>query len=175
MTCSDDGVFHIHKALGLEALIRLGHWFPRWSPHMAHGFGYPLYNFYAPLSSYVLAGIHNLGPIYPLALHIALGICITLSGLAVFYLVRDYWGPWSGLAAAVVYQTSPYLAFNVLFRGALAETMALSLMPICLWAMDRTLRHTSIKWATIASFSFGALIYTPVSYTHLTLPTSDLV
>ena len=130
MTCSDDGVFHIHKALGLEALIRLGHWFPRWSPHMAHGFGYPLYNFYAPLSSYVLAGIHNLGPIYPLALHIALGMCITLSGLAVFYLVRDYWGPWSGLVAAVVYQTSPYVAFNVLFRGALAETMALSLMPI---------------------------------------------
>ncbi len=160
MTCSDDGIFHIHKALGLEALIKLGHWFPRWSPHMAHGFGYPLYNFYAPLSSYVLAGIHNLGPIYPLALHIALGMCITLSGLVVFYLVRDYWGPWSGLAAAVVYQTSPYMAFNVLFRGALAETMALSLMPMCLWAMDRTLRHTSIKWATIASFSFGALIYT---------------
>ena len=160
MTCSDDGVFHIHKALGLETLIKLGHWFPRWTPHMAHGFGYPLYNFYAPLSSYLLAGIHNLGPIYPLALHIALAMCITLSGLAVFYLVRDYWGPWSGLAAAVVYQTSPYLAFNVLFRGALAETMAISLMPIALWTMDRALRRTSTQWAALASLSFGALIYT---------------
>ncbi len=170
MTCSDDGVFHIHKALGLETLIKLGHWFPRWTPHMAHGFGYPLYNFYAPLSSYVLAGIHNLGPIYPLALHIALGMCIALSGLAVFYLVRDYWGPWSGLVAAVVYQTSPYVAFNVLFRGALAETMAISLMPICLWAMDRTLRRTSTKWAAITSFCFGALIYTHSATALLVAP-----
>ena len=160
MTCSDDGVFHIHKALGLETLIKLGHWFPRWTPHMAHGFGYPLYNFYAPLSSYLLAGIHSLGPIYPLALHIALAMCIIFSGLAVFYLVRDFWGPWSGLAAAVVYQTSPYLAFNVLFRGALAETMALSLMPIAFWTMDRALRRTSTQWAALASLSFGALIYT---------------
>ncbi len=64
MTCSDDGMFHIHKALGLETLIKLGHWFPRWTPHMAHGFGYPLYNFYAPLSSYFLAGIHSLGPMF---------------------------------------------------------------------------------------------------------------
>jgi hypothetical protein len=160
MTCSDDGVFHIHKALGLETLIKLGHWFPRWTPHMAHGFGYPLYNFYAPLSSYLLAGIHNMGAIYPLALHIALGMCIAFSGLAIFYLVRDFWGPWSGLSAAVVYQTSPYLAFNVLFRGALAETMAISLMPIALWTMHRTLRRTSIRWAALASLSFGALIYT---------------
>ncbi|HCU80715.1 MAG TPA: hypothetical protein DGN60_06080 [Chloroflexi bacterium] len=170
MTCSDDGVFHIHKALGLETLIRLGHWFPRWTPHMAHGFGYPLYNFYAPLSSYFLAGIHSLGPIYPLALHIALGICIVLSGLAVFYLVRDYWGPWSGLAAAVVYQTSPYVAFNVLFRGALAETMALSIMPIAVWAMDRTLRNKSTKWAVVASLSFGALIYTHSATALLVAP-----
>ena len=170
MTCSDDGVFHIHKALGLETLIKLGHWFPRWTPHMAHGFGYPLYNFYAPLSSYFLAGIHSLGPIYPLALHIALGVCIILSGLAVFYLVRDYWGPWSGLTAAVVYQTSPYLAFNVLFRGALAETMALSIMPIAVWAMDRALRNKSTKWSVVASLSFGALIYTHSATALLVAP-----
>jgi len=86
MTCSDDGVFHIHKALGLETLIKLGHWFPRWTPHMAHGFGYPLYNFYAPLSSYVLAGIHNLGPIYPLALHIALVCALPCLGWLYFIL-----------------------------------------------------------------------------------------
>ena len=107
--CSDDGLFHIHKAVGLEAVIELGHWFPRWSPHMAHGFGYPLYNFYAPLGSYVLAGLHALGFIYPVALHVIFGLCILLSGMAVFALVRNWWGPWAGMAAAVVYETSPYL------------------------------------------------------------------
>ncbi len=159
-TCSDDGVFHMHKALGLEAAIQLGHWFPRWSPHMAHGFGYPLYNFYAPLGSYMLAGLHALGFIYPLALHIALALCILLAGLAVFALVRDWWGPWAGLAAAVVYQTSPYLAFNVLFRGALAETLALVWLPLILWTLDRALRRESLRWGALATLCFAALIYT---------------
>ena len=159
-TCSDDGIFHIHKALGLEAAIQLGHWFPRWSPHMAHGFGYPLYNFYAPLSSYMLAGLHALGFIYPLALHIAFAMCILLSGLAMFTLVRDWWGPWAGMAAAVVYQTSPYMAFNVLFRGALAETLALVWLPLILWTMDRALRHVSLRWSALAALCFAALVYT---------------
>ena len=159
-TCSDDGIFHIHKALGLEAAIQLGHWFPRWSPHMAHGFGYPLYNFYAPLGSYMLAGLHALGFIYPLALHIAFAMCILLSGMAVFTLVRDWWGPWAGLAAAVVYQTSPYMAFNVLFRGALAETLALVWLPLILWTMDRALRRVSLRWGALAALCFAALIYT---------------
>ena len=159
-TCSDDGVFHMHKALGLEAAIQLGHWFPRWSPHMAHGFGYPLYNFYAPLGSYMLAGLHALGFIYPLALHIALALCILLAGLAVFALVRDWWGPWAGLAAAVVYQTSPYLAFNILFRGALAETLALVWLPLILWTLDRALRRESLRWGALATLCFAALIYT---------------
>ncbi len=159
-TCSDDGVFHIHKALGLEAAFQLGHWFPRWSPHMAHGFGYPLYNFYAPLGSYILAGLHALGFIYPLALHIAFVLCILLAGLAMFALVRDWWGPWAGLAAAVVYQTSPYLAFNVLFRGALAETLALVWLPLILWTLDRALRRESLRWGALAALCFAALIYT---------------
>ncbi len=159
-TCSDDGIFHIHKALGLEAAIQLGHWFPRWSPHMAHGFGYPLYNFYAPLGSYTLAALHALGFIYPLALHIAFALCILLAGLAVFILVRDWWGPWAGLVAAVVYQTSPYLGFNVLFRGALAETLALVWLPLILWTLDRALRRNSLRWGALAALSFAALVYT---------------
>ena len=158
--CSDDGLFHIHKAVGLEAVIELGHWFPRWSPHMAHGFGYPLYNFYAPLGSYVLAGLHALGFIYPVALHVIFGLCILLSGMAVFALVRNWWGPWAGMAAAVVYETSPYLAFNVLFRGALSETIALFWLPMTLWAIDRALRQESPRWGTIGALCFGALIYT---------------
>ena len=51
MTCSDDGAFSVHKALGLELAIQMGDWFPRWSPHMAHGFalaqhGYPAEDIY---------------------------------------------------------------------------------------------------------------------------------
>ena len=137
---------------------------------MAHGFGYPLYNFYAPLGSYILAGLHALGFIYPLALHIAFAMCILLSGIAVFTLVRDWWGPAAGLAAAVVYQTSPYMAFNVLFRGALAETLALVWLPLILWTMDRALRRVSLRWGALAALCFAALVYTHNASALLSAP-----
>src|SRR5258708_15203197 len=92
LTCSDDSAFHIGRAVNLEALIRAGHYFPRWSPYMAHGFGYPFFNYYAPLSSYVLVLIHNLGFIYPNALYIAFGLSLWLAGLATYALSRDWFG-----------------------------------------------------------------------------------
>src|SRR3972149_5917206 len=96
LTCSDDGFFHIAKAVTLEALIRSGHFFGRWSPYMAHGFGYPYFNYYAPLA-----------------------------GLPTSAFVRERWGGPAGVAAAVVYLTAPYFAFDILCRAALAETFAL--------------------------------------------------
>ncbi|MBI4316664.1 MAG: hypothetical protein HY679_12085 [Chloroflexi bacterium] len=139
LTCSDDGFFHIAKAVSLEALIRAGHFFGRWSPQMAHGYGYPYFNYYGPLASYLLIALHSLGLIYPAALHLFLGLCIALAGLATYAFVREWWGDAAGVAAAVVYLTAPYLAFDVLYRAALAETFALVWPPVILYTLHRAL------------------------------------
>ena len=139
LTCSDDGFFHIAKAVSLEALIRAGHFFGRWSPQMAHGYGYPYFNYYGPLASYLLIALHSLGIIYPAALHLFLGLSIALAGLATYAFVREWWGDAAGVAAAVVYLTAPYLAFDVLYRAALAETFALVWPPVILYALHRAL------------------------------------
>ena len=109
MTCSNDGVFHIHKAVALEAALRLGDWYPRWEPHMAHGYGYPLFNFYAPLGSYLLVALHQLGLIYPLALNLALAMCVLAAGLGAFAAAREWYGTWAGVAAGVARQPRPGL------------------------------------------------------------------
>lgn len=163
LTCSDDGFFHINKAVALEQLIRAGHWFGRWSPQMAHGFGYPYFNYYGPLASYVLIAVHNLGFIYPVAFHILLGLCIWLAGLAAYAFVREWWGEAAGVAAAVMYLTAPYLAFDILYRGALAETFALIWPPIILFTLHRALtapsRRQAASYIILASLSFAALVY----------------
>jgi len=33
--------------------IQDGIWYPRWSPNFAFGYGYPFFNIYAPISSYI--------------------------------------------------------------------------------------------------------------------------
>jgi 6-pyruvoyl-tetrahydropterin synthase related domain len=170
LTCSDDSAFHIGRAVNLEALIRAGHFFPRWSPYMAHGFGYPFFNYYAPLSSYVLVLIHNLGFIYPNALYIAFGISLWLAGLATYALARDWFGEAAGVAAAVVYLSAPYFAYDILFRGNLAESFALIFPPLILFALHRALRPVATgtplraslftRWLFLAALAFAGLLYT---------------
>ena len=175
MICSDDGPFHIHKAIVLEQVIRAGHFFGRWMPQMAHGFGFPHFNYYAPLASYLLIGLHDLGLIYPAAFYLFLFLCVWLAGVGTYWFVREWWGDAAGLAAAVVYMTAPYLAFDIMIRGALAETFALVWPPIILFTLHRALsRHWELVngnrksgfwslrfglWDFLAAFAFAALMY----------------
>ena len=56
--CTDDRTFHLFKAVELGSLLDAGHMFPRWAPHMAQGYGYPFFNYFGPLSSYVVVALH---------------------------------------------------------------------------------------------------------------------
>lgn len=139
LTCSDDSAFHIGRAVNLEKLIDTGHWFPRWSPYMAQGYGYPFFNYYAPLSSYVLVALHKLGFIYPVALHLAFFFSLWFAGLATYAFTRDWWGEAGGVVAAVVYLSAPYFAYDILFRGNLAESFALIFPPLILFTLHRAI------------------------------------
>ncbi len=67
--CSDDFLLHTLRTAQLESLLREGVLYSRWAPAMARGYGYPFYNFYAPLSYYVaallsLTGLGNLNAVF---------------------------------------------------------------------------------------------------------------
>lgn len=171
LTCSDDSAFHIGRAVNLEALMDSGHFFPRWSPYMVHGYGYPFFNYYAPLTSYMLVALHKLGLIYTAAFHVALFLCLWTAGLATYALAREWWGETGGLASAVVYLTAPYFAYDTLFRGNLAESFALALPPLILFMVHRALkteiRDSTLRveigrftWSLGAALSFAALMLT---------------
>ncbi|MBI3240954.1 MAG: hypothetical protein HYZ49_01510 [Chloroflexi bacterium] len=184
LTCSDDNPFALARAVNLEQLIRDGHIFSRWSPHMAHGYGFPFYNYYGALSSFALVAIHSLGFIYPTALHILFGLCIWGAGLGAYAFAREWWGEAGGVVAAVLYLTAPYLAFDILFRGALAETLALVWLPLILFTLHRALNspthasHSSFgvwnwgfgTWGFLASLSFAALMFTHNTSSLAALP-----
>lgn len=171
-TCSDDGFFHIAKAVTLEQMIRDGQPFGRWSPEMAHGFGYPYFNYYAPLPSYILIAIHSLGFIYPVALHIFFALCIWIAGLATYFFVRDWMNNAAGVAASVVYMTAPYFAFDILFRSALAESFALVFPPLILFFVYRALKANSLFTfhSLFAALALAALLYTHNITALITLP-----
>ena len=154
-----DTLIHFYRLVELDHLIRHGCLFPRYAPDLAYGFGFPLFNFYAPLSYYAamlfrLAGM-DFGPAL-LATFAALILC---AGLGMYAWAAQVWGKRAGLVSAAAYVTAPYLLYNVYHRGALAEVLAMALMPAILWAVTRLARTGSGKRLTLATLLYAALVF----------------
>jgi hypothetical protein len=160
VTCSHDGAFHLLRLVEGDHLIRHGHLYPRWAPDMAYGYGYPLFNFYAPLSFYLAEVLHLLGLSFVTTWNGTLALCLLTSGLFAYLLARDWMPEHGALVAAAAYMLAPYTFYDIYFRGNLAESMALTLLPLPLWAFGRLVRSEQARYLALASFSLGLLLLT---------------
>lgn len=160
LACTDDAAFHLLRLTQLDHLIRQGVWYSRWSPAMAQGYGFPFFNFYAPLS-YYLAEISSLivGSLY-WGMRLTLALGVIGGGLAAYRLARDHFHPAAALLAAICYMYAPYQGYDIYFRGNLAESIAWPLLPLALWSMGRLARSGQRHWLAAATLSYGAVLLT---------------
>ena len=139
MTCSDDGGHYLVRLVELDHCLRQGTPWPRWTPDLVYGYGYPLFNFFPPLSFYPAEFFHLLGLSFAQAWNAALALYILLAGMTMYLLVKDLFGETAAWVAAVAYMYAPYQLYNALNRGNLGEALALPLLPLTLWAFRRLL------------------------------------
>ena len=160
LPCSDDAAFHLLRLTQLDHLLRQGVCYSRWAPDMAQGYGFPFFNFYAPLSYYfaeltsLLVGNLNLG----MRLAFALGFYLT--GLTTYLLARDHFSRPAALVTAVAVIYAPYFAYDVYFRGNLAESLAWPLLPLALWAIGRLARTNDRRYLLVTAVSYAAILLT---------------
>lgn len=160
LPCSDDAAFHLLRLTQLDLLLRQGVWFSRWAPDMAQGYGYPLFNFYAPLSYYPAALIAYLGAGLNFGLRLTFALSIWGAGVSTYRLARDFTSRPAALAAATAILYAPYLGYDVYFRGNLAESVAWALLPLSLWTLGRLARTGGWGWLAAAAGSYAAVLLT---------------
>ncbi|NIO69954.1 MAG: hypothetical protein GTN71_13245, partial [Anaerolineae bacterium] len=56
-----DGALHLYRTVELDQCWQDGVYYPRWAPDLFLGYGYPIFNFYAPLLYYLAEVLHVLG------------------------------------------------------------------------------------------------------------------
>lgn len=164
LTDSADGLLHLYRILQLDALWQDGIFWTRWLPDVGYTYGLPLFTYYAPLSYYLATPLHLLGIPLTLTLNLALAAALLSGGLGMFLFTRALlqtyaprarpWPPSGSLAApaalvaAVAFVYAPYVLFNALERGNLAEQWALAFAPFALWFLVRLARApTGWNWA----------------------------
>ncbi len=139
--------------------IQDGVLYPRWSPDIAFGYGYPLFNIYSPLAFYLSEVFHLLGLDLVSAIKVVFGLAFILSGVTMYLFVRRLMGSWAGLVAGLVYVYIPYHISDVYVRGAFAESVALVFFPLILWCFYETVERPRLTALLGAGLSYAGLIF----------------
>ena len=82
-----DSPFLLQRLHQMTAALADGHFPVRWMPDANYGYGYPFYNYYAPLSIYIAAAFRFLGFSFVRAIHLAQLAGFVVAGLGLFVML----------------------------------------------------------------------------------------
>ncbi len=170
-----DAELHVYRAAELGHTLRGGAFYPRWAPDLYLGYGYPIFNYYAPLT-YYLANLFDLLP----GLDIVGGVkAVFILGLlfasvGAYLLGRELFGPLAGMLGAASFAFSPYVVFiDSHARGDLAEHFSICLIPLVFYVFHRLMSGAGGRGALLGSVL--ALAATVFSHALLGLVTGVLL
>lgn len=123
-------------------------------------YGEPLFNYYAPLSYYAGALVKVLGFSYLETVKILFGLGFVLSGAAMFFLARKFFGNTGGFLASIFYIYAPYHSVDVYVRGALSESWALIFFPLIFLSLYNLSQLQTRKNLVLFALSLAGLFYT---------------
>ncbi|NKQ37690.1 MAG: hypothetical protein HF973_19025 [Chloroflexi bacterium] len=161
-----DSPFLLQRVQQLVTAVAQGHFPARWMPDANYGYGYPFYNFYAPLSIYVTAVFRFIGFSYVRSIQLSQLAGFLTAAVGMFYLARRWFrSDWAGLLASVAYTFAPFHMVNVYVRGdSLAEFWAMAFYPLILLAADVLIQrfregqpHNG-RYAALLALAYAALI-----------------
>ena len=139
--------------------IQDGILYPRWSPDITFGYGYPLFNIYGPLAFYLAEAFHLLGLDLLWAIKMVFATSFVLSGLTMYLFVRRLMGGWAALLAGLVYVYVPYHIGDIYVRGAFAESVAIVFFPLILWTFYETVENPRPLALAGGALSYAGLVF----------------
>ena len=131
-----DGYFPMHddtqpaRVFALSQELKRGIFPVRLVSLLGYGYGYPIFNFYAPLPYYLGALLYLSGLDLIIAAKMMFIIGSLLAGIFMYILVQSQAGPAVAIASSLFYLYAPYHAVNMYVRGAVGEYYAYAFLPL---------------------------------------------
>ncbi|MBI2614069.1 MAG: hypothetical protein HYW62_04845, partial [Candidatus Levybacteria bacterium] len=130
------GFFPMHddtqvaRVFEMGKVLRNGVFPVRIVPDLGYGYGYPLFNFYAPLAYYIGGLFVLLGFDALAATKIMMALGVFLAGVFMYLLAREFFGRLGGIISGLFYVYAPYHALDIYVRGDVAEFWAYAFIPL---------------------------------------------
>lgn len=155
-----DARHSIFYLVEFDQTLRDGFLWPRWSPDFAFGYGYPLFNLYAPLAIYAAELIHLLGVNMVWSVKTIYILATIGAGAGMYGFVRRLFGANAALVAGLAYMFAPFHLVEIFVRSAYAEYVSLAILPLVLWAFTELVAAPSFRRMALAGASYGVLALT---------------
>jgi hypothetical protein len=153
-----DGALHFHRVAQLERALRSGILYPRWAPDLGLGFGFPLFNYYAPLSYYFVLPLRWMGFSLSTAFSASLGLALWGLALAMYLWVRDLWGELAGIVAAFAAIYAPTTLNYVYQWSALPGMEGLLWLVFTFWSLRRLAVSEQPRFGVLTALGCAAMI-----------------
>lgn len=163
------GFFPMHddtqvaRVFEMEKVLRSGIFPVRWVPDLGYGYGYPIFNFYAPLAYYVGSAFMFLGFDALVATKIMMALGVILAGIFMYFLSRKFFGELGGIVSGLFYLYAPFHAVDIYVRGDVAEFWAYAFIPLAFLGLyKRNILIGAIGFAgLILSHNLTAMMVAP--------------
>jgi len=157
-----DGPLHLIRSVEFDAILRSGILYPRWAPDLAFGYGYPLFNYYAPLFYYLMEIPHVLGASFELALKLVIFACYFVYGFAMYWWIRPLLGSGPALVAGIAYTFFPFRFHETYVQGDYPQFLAWAIAPFAFGAIYRLFaaEHLKFQNALVLILTLAAILLT---------------
>jgi hypothetical protein len=125
---------------------------------MAFGYGYPFFNYLAPLLYHLTAAVHVAGLGFESAFKLVVVGCFVLGAWGTYALARDIMSSGAGVLAAATYVYAPFLLREVFIEGGYTQLLAACIMPAALWSFYRLVTRDHPLYLLTSVLLCGAVI-----------------
>ena len=137
---SQDITFHINRFVGLANAFEEGQILPKIYPYANNGFGYATPLFYCDLFLYPFAILYHFGLSVVWCYKLCVLFYTTLGSIFIYFIFKKETNNRKlSLLASFLYLTCSYHLLNIFIRGALGEILAMTFVPLVLYAIYRVL------------------------------------
>jgi hypothetical protein len=158
------GFFPIHDNAQVQRVYEMSKaledgMFPvRWVADLGYNYGYPIFNFYAPLAYYVGGYMTNIGIDALNATKTIMVLAMLISGITMYLFAKEFWGKLGGVLTALLYVYAPYHAVELYVRGDIAELWGYAFIPLAFYGLWKTFSQRQWRYVAIGASAYAFIV-----------------
>lgn len=157
---------HVHRIHAMSLALQEGNLYPRWISYLHLGYGYPIFNFYAPGYAYFTALFEIAGLHITTAYNLVQTMAWSFGSLGMYLLARRFMSAPSAVLAAALWTFAPSRLYEVWWQGSIAQIISASFIPYLILGVVKNSKAPSLRRMLAITLPYTALIFThtPMMY-----------